>query len=245
MSTTQTKPIQTRYIVSLDLGQTNDYSALVVDAQTATPNPNPKLRPDLRHDIRHIQRWPLLTSYVDIVKDTVTLFDQPPLRGALLLVDRTGVGRGIYDMLARSGIKANVIGWSITAGRKPNFQDKTVPKSDLCASIKAALSTRRLHIAPTLDLARTLTEELANFHVTVTEDRNETFASWREKDHDDILLSTALCVWWGELLGPPGGGAWTPQSSSGGPQSPVGFIGQKNARGRGVRPPIITGFGPL
>jgi hypothetical protein len=32
----------------------------------------------------------------------------------------------------------------------------------------------------------------------VSPDRNETFAAWREKDHDDILLALSLALWYGE-----------------------------------------------
>jgi hypothetical protein len=39
--------------------------------------------------------------------------------------------------------------------------------------------------------------------VKVTADRNETFSSWRERDHDDLVLALAPGVWMGERLGPP------------------------------------------
>jgi hypothetical protein len=32
----------------------------------------------------------------------------------------------------------------------------------------------------------------------VTPDRNETFASWRERDNDDLLLALALAVWYAD-----------------------------------------------
>jgi hypothetical protein len=39
---------------------------------------------------------------------------------------------------------------------------------------------------------------METFEVKVTENRNETFASWRDGTHDDILLALALLLWYGE-----------------------------------------------
>jgi hypothetical protein len=39
---------------------------------------------------------------------------------------------------------------------------------------------------------------METFQVKVTENRNETFAAWREKDHDDLVLALALIIWYGE-----------------------------------------------
>jgi hypothetical protein len=96
---------------------------------------------------------------------------------------------------------ATVSAWTITAGHKVG--DRTVPKKDLVGAVQAALGTRRLKIAPDLPLADTLRKELEAFRVKVSPDRNETFESWRERDHDDLVLGLALAVWMGERLGPP------------------------------------------
>ena len=33
--------------------------------------------------------------------------------------------------------------------------------------------------------------------------RNETFEAWRERNYDDLCLSLAFCVWYGERYGGP------------------------------------------
>jgi hypothetical protein len=48
-----------------------------------------------------------------------------------------------------------------------------------------------------------LVKELDNFKVKVTVAANETFESWREKDHDDLVLATAIAAWLGERTGLP------------------------------------------
>ena len=81
--------------------------------------------------------------------------------------------------------------------------DGTVPKKDLIGAVQAALQTRRLKIVGVLPLAARLTKELEMFRVKVTADRNEIFESWRERDHDDLVMALALAVWYGEKH--PGG----------------------------------------
>jgi hypothetical protein len=36
--------------------------------------------------------------------------------------------------------------------------------------------------------------------VKITEELNETFESWRERDHDDLVLAVALAAWAAEAL---------------------------------------------
>ena len=66
------------------------------------------------------------------------------------------------------------------------------------SAVQATLQTRRLRFADALELRPTLEKELEMFRVKVTTDRNETFASWREHDHDDLVNALALAVWFGE-----------------------------------------------
>ena len=44
-------------------------------------------------------------------------------------------------------------------------------------------------------MANTLTSELLNFKVKITTVGNETFESWRERDHDDLVLALACALW--------------------------------------------------
>ena len=42
---------------------------------------------------------------------------------------------------------------------------------------------------------RQLARELETFQVKLTQAGNETFESWRERDHDDLVLAVALGCW--------------------------------------------------
>lgn len=196
------KPLEAtpfQYCSGLDLGQAQDFTALVVVEWNDRLDPEGPRGPYgepayLRHfGVRHLVRWPLRTSYPAIVAEVKEMFAGSPLRGTTLVVDATGVGAAVVDMLRVADPCADLKPFVITAGFKPG--DGTVPKVDLVGAVMAPLQDRRLTIAKELELAETLGKELEAFRVKVTPDRNETFASWREKDHDDLVLATALAVW--------------------------------------------------
>jgi hypothetical protein len=70
-----------------------------------------------------------------------------------------------------------------------------VAKKQLVSILQVLLGTRRLHVAADQPDARQLVRELETFQVKLTQAGNETFESWRERDHDDLVLATALGCW--------------------------------------------------
>lgn len=191
------------FFSGLDLGQQSDYSALVVVEQSRRMDPDEG--PYNAYDVRHIHRWNLGTSYPDIVKDVYNLFEMGELSQSTLVIDATGVGRPVVDMVRDSKPRANVQAYSITCGSKEG--DHTVPKIDLVGAVQSLLQNRRLRFSDALPLTPILVAELENFRVKVTADRNETFAAGREADHDDLVLALAMALWFGErkggISGPP------------------------------------------
>ena len=196
------------YVSGLDLGQSQDFAALVVVECETIPDPTYGGGTVDRFDVRHLHRWPLGTPYPVVVADLGEWFAAPPLRDSTLVVDATGVGRPVVDMIGASRLPADVRPYTITAGFREG--DGTVPKVDLVAACQAALQQHRLRFAEALELRPVLERELESFRVTVTADRNETFASWREADHDDLVLALALAVWYAGRHGTGGAAYWSP-----------------------------------
>jgi len=188
------------YFSGLDLGQAQDYSALVVLEHSHIPDPERSGRSLNRFDVRHLHRWQLGTSYPAVVADLTAWYQLLPLHQTTLVVDATGVGRAVVDMIRQSQLPAEVRAYTITAGREEG--NDTVPKKDLVGAVLAALQTRRLRFAETLPLCPTLERELEMYRVKVTADRNETFSAFRDKDHDDLVLALALALWYGERNAP-------------------------------------------
>jgi hypothetical protein len=186
---------QTSYVVGLDLGQTQDFTALaVLECQAPLGSAD---KPD--YALRHLKRFPLGTAYTDIVPAVATLRRTRALRDAPVVVDQTGVGRAVVDLLCQA------IGWvvpvTITGGHAVTVtEDRSfhVPKKELVTCLQVALQSRRLCIARGLHEAAILVRELQNFQIKITAAAHETFGVWREGQHDDLVLAVALACWWAE-----------------------------------------------
>lgn len=208
-------PYKTRWIVSVDLGQTIDPTAIAVGEVTprrrqltvADFDDFGRYRPDLqpapaadgmpeRIDVRHLERLPLRMSYVDQVAHVRGLMQSPDLRGAELIVDQTGVGRAVVDFFRRARMKLTAI--TITAGADetpgPKPDEKHVPKLMLVSRVQSLLHGGELHVAPALPEAKTLVSELQDFRGTFNETGYARFGA-REGAHDDLVLALALLCW--------------------------------------------------
>jgi hypothetical protein len=186
------------FILGLDLGQAQDYSALAIDQVTELP-PEGDKPPKRHHAIRHLQRWPLKTSYLKILRDVAALVGK--VKNPTLVIDGTGVGVAVVDLFRHGRLPGRLVSVTITAGTQTHPVDGgySVAKKELVSSIQAAIQTRRLQVAPLLDEAATLKQELALFRSKVsTATGHESFEALRERDHDDLVLAVALAVWFGE-----------------------------------------------
>jgi hypothetical protein len=206
------------YLAGLDLGQSNDFTALAVLERTrpadpieswirqiwlgieTDPTPPAATKAERTYALRHLERFPLGTSYPAICDRMVELFAKPPLAGATLVVDQTGVGRAVMDVLRRSRPKATIRPITITAGHEvvPDGAGWHVPKKELVSVLQVLLQSKRLQVARALPMAAVLVKELESFRVKITASANETFEAWRERDHDDLVLAAAMAAWVGE-----------------------------------------------
>jgi len=164
----------------------------------------------------HLERLPLGTSYPEVARRVRALLDTPPLKGnADLVVDATGVGAAVVGMLGEAGLRYQSV--LITAGDQEVREGNTcrVPKRDLIAAPQVLLQSRELKIAAELPEAETLASELQNFRYEITRSGNDTYAAWREGDHDDLILAVALAVWALQKTPPPSPEYLTPKPYTG------------------------------
>lgn len=91
---------------------------------------------------------------------------------------------------------------SIHGGDRVGWDERDsyrVPKRDLVGVVQLLLQTRRMRIAASLPEAATLRRELQAFRVTIDPaTAHDSYAAWREADHDDLVLAVALACWYGE-----------------------------------------------
>lgn len=204
------------FVLALDLGQAQDYSALVINEAIGTKKaitlqsiepvtglPMPISRPveilpitEMR--IRHIERFPLGTRYSSIagfVAERLQACPQP----RHLVVDETGVGIGVIEMLAR----LRPIGITITGGNDatcPAPGKYRVPKRDLISPLQVRLQDGTLRIARSLPHADLLIKEMLAFRAKISASGHDTYEAWREAEHDDLVLAAGMSSWMAEEL---------------------------------------------
>src|SRR4051794_18652575 len=96
-----------RYFVGLDLGQAQDYSALAVLERPEIDLSMPRTARRPAYALRHLQRFVLGTPYPEVAAAVCELLRWPLFAECVLVVDQTGVGRPVVDMLL-DGLRGNV-----------------------------------------------------------------------------------------------------------------------------------------
>ncbi len=190
------------FTVGLDLGQSADYSALSVVQTTAGP--------EKALQLRHLERYPLRTPYPDIAEKVAALMRDPCLspdeydpsrrrhfqKAPELVVDNTGVGVAVTDLLDKLGL--NFVPVTITGGDAAHRSGRAwrIPKRDLVAALEVPFHTGSLKVAEGLDLWPALKGELLTFRRKINlKTAHDSYEHWRESDHDDLVLATALACW--------------------------------------------------
>ena len=195
-----------QWIVSVDLGQSTDPSAVCVCHHTVTVREIWKpiferrvWRQEFvtRYDVLHLERLPLGMPYPEQVSYVGNILARPPLDklSPILVIDETGIGRPCGDIFDRAGLRPERV--TITAGLETTqheIRSWHVPKSVLISGLDAALHLGELRIAAKLHDATALGEELKDFQRSVSAAGRATYAA-RTGKHDDLVLAIAIGIW--------------------------------------------------
>jgi hypothetical protein len=192
------------YIFGLDLGQAQDYSALVLVERTPPRLDEAPFKVPVKipasYAVRYVHRWQLGTDYVQVVHDVAHRLARSPVEGqAALVVDRTGIGQAVVDMVRKAGLKPMAVhvhgGAVVTTGNWVY----NVPKRDLVGVVQVLLQQERLVFPRAMPLMGPLFRELQSFRAKIDpETAHDSYSAWREQDHDDLVFALALALWWGE-----------------------------------------------
>jgi hypothetical protein len=202
------------YYVGLDLGQSRDFTALAIVERSesngdwdAAAYAYPKA---IGQDLRHLERLPLGTPYPEVVSRVVQVMESMAQKGPCeLIVDATGVGRPVVDMLRAEQLDCAIRPVLVTAGQAESEDDGyyKVPKRDLIIGLQVLLQAGTLRIADGLRYGPTLINEMTEMQLKMTTAGNEQFAAWREGSHDDLVFAVALAGWGAER--------WCPRDMNG------------------------------
>ena len=195
------------WTVGLDIGQSSDPTALAA-VQHAGEDPT-------EYHLRHVTRFELGTPYPTIAEKVAALMQSEKLTSATLVVDATGVGRPIVEMLEEEGCDPISI-W-ITGGDSvsQSGSEYRVPKRELASTVQALLQSGRLKFAQNLPFRDVLVDELQKFRAKIDLDSGTaSFEHWREKDTDDIVLALACALWYAQRPSTMGGSFYSPRYRS-------------------------------
>ena len=143
------------FYVGVDLGQAQDYTAVaVVERDELVFNERDPVTwsflEETRFHLRHLERVPLGSSYLNVAEHVWRMVQRAPLAGNVkVVVDATGVGAPVVDLLRRGGLGCRVMPVLITSGAAES-QDGArfcVPKRDLIGGLEVAFERRRLRVA--------------------------------------------------------------------------------------------------
>ena len=189
-------------MIAADLGQTNDFTAFaIIERAEYLGAWNPVA---FTHEIeavcslRFLHRMPLGTPYPRIVERIAELVASKGLQSGTrnLVVDATGVGRPVVDLLQAAELGCKIWPVNITSGASEGSgaDGYRVPKRDLIMGLLLMIQNRELKIAQGMAEGQALLKEMANMRVSVTSGGREKFGA-RSGEHDDLVLAVALAVW--------------------------------------------------
>ena len=199
------------YFVGLDLGQSQDHTALAIveraelvgqwDAAVHAKRKETALR------LRFLERLPLGTPYPEIVERVGAVMGSKPLSETTcrLAVDATGVGRPVVDLLRCARMGCELMPVLITGGEAEGQSDGyyKVPKRDLIVGLQVLFQAEELRIAAGIKEGPALVRELQEMQVKVSISGHEQYGVWRAGEHDDLVLATAMACWAVRKAHPP------------------------------------------
>ena len=205
------------YYCGLDLGQLQDWTALSVlrykapqtevvtvheypvytgserKVKVTEKRPIPRIEQRPEWGLIHVGRW-RNRPYREMIAEVAKQLGQ--LDEYVLAIDHTGVGVAVAELAEDAGLRPVKI--SIHGGDKVSYSNGSyrVPKRDLVSIVQLGLQNRTLRIADGPDWTALVLHELSNFRMKLDPaTAHDSFSSWREKDHDDIVLSVSLAMW--------------------------------------------------
>src|SRR5947209_16897152 len=185
--------MNSEYFLGLDLGQRMDRSAVALVRPTEIVDGvdwvrfEPRRAP--RCDVEYVSRLRMGASYAAVVEAVRELTRRPELKGrCTVVVDATGVGMPVVEMLRAVDLAASIVPVMITGGATPHRSRGVwyVPRRDLMVNLRGMLERKELRIAAGSREGGHLIEELANL-------RWDSRA--RSRVHDDLAFALALACW--------------------------------------------------
>jgi hypothetical protein len=187
------KPNKADFFIGLDLGQKHDFSAFAVLEKGSGDRPC--------YHLRHLERLRLNTPYPVVAQRVQILISLMGRHHTQLVMDFTGVGAPVFDLLKAAGM--NPVAITITSGHSVSEtrEHLHVSKRVLIGTLVALFGASRLKIAAGIPNAAELIEELLNLQVKIhRRTRQESYGAKGRRKHDDLVLALALAAFYAERI---------------------------------------------
>lgn len=211
------------FICTVDLAKKRDYTTIQIYRDT----------PEIRHYPEETGRSPQIINWLDLTYQArmqgVRYTEQSKmirellrrtnmLNNTQLIVDGTGVGEAVVDIMREDGLMPLPI--VSTGGNSVNpvyadfgkvfggssskqlrgaqvLKEITVPKDDMVHASMIVLEQGRLRMADNLQHRENFKMQMARFKGTFNEKtRNRTFNNDQDTTHDDFVVTFMLAAWW-------------------------------------------------
>ncbi|HUQ91419.1 MAG TPA: terminase family protein [Bryobacteraceae bacterium] len=184
------------FYVGLDLGQRMDYAAISIIERTLVMFPEKDYSTyqhkwEFQYRLRYLERLPLGTTYLDIIRHVRDLCQHPAFEDrCTVVVDASGVGLPIVEMLRRDLLNCRLEPVTITSGRKTRHDHDgwLTPRRELIQTLALHLEQNRIRIPANIPHLDHLKQELRNISVVTCQPAHS-------QVHDDLAIATALAVW--------------------------------------------------
>jgi len=192
--------------VGIDLGKLHDPTAFAVvqrlPVMRAYQSP---IYPYF--DLRGLERVPLGTPYPMVVERVSEIVSLDGVRGqCCAVVDGTGVGAPVVDLLASARLGCAICAVTITGsgpangarktgGSSPGVEWWSVPKQDLMSGVQVLLEKGSLRIARGMRETGALVRELTDVRATTKSSGRVRMGADGCGQHDDLVIALALACW--------------------------------------------------
>ncbi|EIE52932.1 hypothetical protein C357_00974 [Citreicella sp. 357] len=194
------------YWVAADLGQSNDYTAVVVIKDEALPVVDAdKVIVGPRHrSIVYADRFRGV-SYVDVCDHLIRLRNAPPFGGkSELVIDGTSLGRVVSDMLWDQSVDHHAV--QMTGGqswRKESSRYVNAGKTFMIENLSVLFASGDLKFAHDLPLRDEIESDLASFSLQTTAAGNQIITQSRSAGgHGDLGIAVIVGAFASQYLRP-------------------------------------------
>ena len=182
------------FIISLDPAQLRDWSALAVVDMHYQPD-----KKRFGYSLVAMARKQGL-PYDQIVDWVARIYHKPEFNADVppeLVIDSTGVGVAVRDMLLAKGLRPKAI--TITAGEAYSQVGSSfhVGKARLIGTFLGAFDGGKVAVNPSMPIWPQLEKEMLAYRAEISAQGRAKFEA-EEGEHDDMIFALAQAIWYGE-----------------------------------------------